>query len=59
MTQIPSLIPKEIEIQRLKRVYMLRMVMFSVMASSELEYFVDTSVNQTIIRDSAFTPTNW
>jgi methane/ammonia monooxygenase subunit C len=59
MAQIPSLIPKELEIQRLKRVYVLIVVMFSVAAASELAYFVDTSLNQTLIRDSAFTPTNW
>jgi methane/ammonia monooxygenase subunit C len=59
MAQIPSLIPKELEVQRLKRIYILIIVMVSVMASSELGYVVDTSLNQTIIRDSAFTPANW
>ncbi|AIF85171.1 Ammonia monooxygenase/methane monooxygenase, subunit C [Candidatus Nitrososphaera evergladensis SR1] len=59
MALIPSLIPKELEIQRLKRIYVMIIVMLSVTASADLGYFVDTSLNQTIIRDSAFTPANW
>lgn len=59
MAQIPSLIPKDLEIQRLKRIYIMVIAMISLVAAAELGYFMDTSVNQTIIRDSAFTPTTW
>ncbi|MGB6530722.1 MAG: ammonia monooxygenase, partial [Candidatus Nitrosopolaris sp.] len=44
MAQMPALIPKEVEIQRLK-IYM--------------DNFVDGSLHQTAIRDSAFTPAHW
>ena len=59
MAQMPALIPKEVEIQRLKKIYITVIVMVSVVASLEIGYFADNSLNQTIIRDSAFTPSNW
>ena len=59
MVQVQSLIPKEIEIQRLKKLYIEIVLMFSLALAAVTAYCMDTSLNQTTIRDSAFTPANW
>jgi len=59
MAQMPALIPKEVEIQRLKKVWLIVIAMGSVAASVEVDNFVDGSLHQTSIRDSAFTPAHW
>ena len=59
MAQILSLIPKEIEIQRLKKLYIEIVLLFSLTLAAVIAYYMDTSLNQTTIRDSAFTPANW
>ncbi len=59
MAQMPALIPKEVEIQRLKKVWLIIIAMGSVAASVEIDNFVDGSLHQTSIRDSAFTPSHW
>ena len=59
MAQMPALIPKEVEIQRLKKVMIMIIVLGSVAASVEVDNFVDGSLHQTSIRDSAFTPAHW
>src|SRR5690606_14977162 len=59
MAQMPSLIPKEVEIQRLKKVYIFVIVLGSIAASVEVDNFIDASLHQTAIRDSAFTPAHW
>ena len=59
MVQVQSLIPKEIEIQRLKKLYIEIVLMFSLTLAAIIAYDMDTSLNQTTIRDSAFTPANW
>ena len=56
MAQMPALIPKEVEIQRLKKIWMIIIAMGSTAASVEVDNFVDGSLHQTSIRDSAFTP---
>ena len=56
---MPALIPKEVEIQRLKKIWMIIIAMGSVAASVEVDNFVDGSLHQTSIRDSAFTPAHW
>jgi methane/ammonia monooxygenase subunit C len=56
MAQIPSLIPKEVEIQRLKNIYIMVIMLGSIAASVKVDNFVDGSLHQTSIRDSAFTP---
>lgn len=33
--------------------------MSSLTLAAVITYYMDTSINQTIIRDSAFTPANW
>jgi methane/ammonia monooxygenase subunit C len=59
LVQVQSLIPREVEIQRLKKIYIMVILMYSLTLSAGIAYYVDTSLNQTIIRDSAFTPANW
>jgi methane/ammonia monooxygenase subunit C len=59
LVQVQSLIPKELEIQRLKKLYIEIIVMFSLALTAVIAYYMDTSLNQTTIRDSAFTPANW
>jgi len=59
LVQVQSLIPKEIEIQRLKKLYVEIVLMFSLTLAAVIAYYMDTALNQTTIRDSAFTPANW
>ena len=59
MAQMPALIPKEVEIQRLKKIWLIVIAMGSTAASVEIDNFVDGSLHQTSIRDSAFTPAHW
>jgi methane/ammonia monooxygenase subunit C len=59
LTQLQSLIPKEIEVQRLKKLYVEIVLLFSLTLAAIIVYYMDTSLNQTAIRDSAFTPANW
>jgi methane/ammonia monooxygenase subunit C len=59
LVQVQSLIPKEIEIQRLKKLYVEIVLMFSLTLAAVIAYYMETSLNQTTIRDSAFTPANW
>src|SRR3989304_4167210 len=59
MAQMPALIPKEVEIQRLKKIWLIIIAMGSTAASVEVDNFVDGSLHQTSIRDSAFTPAHW
>ena len=59
MAQMPTLIPKEVEIQRLKKIYIMVIMLGSIAASVEVDNFVDGSLHQTAIRDSAFTPAHW
>src|ERR671938_432762 len=59
LTQVQSLIPKEIEVQRLKKLYIEIVLLFSLALAAVIAYYMDTSLNQTTIRDSAFTPANW
>ena len=59
MAQVQSLIAKEIEIQRLKKLYVEIVLLFSLVLAAVIAYYMDTSLNQTTIRDSAFTPANW
>jgi methane/ammonia monooxygenase subunit C len=59
LVQVQSLIPKEIEIQRLKKLYVEIVLMFSLTLAAAIAYYMYTSLNQTTIRDSAFTPANW
>ena len=56
MAQMPALIPKEGEIQRLKKIYIMVIMLGSIAASVQVDNFVDGSLHQTAIRDSAFTP---
>ena len=56
---MPALIPKEVEIQRLKKIYIMVIMLGSIAASVEVDNFVDGSLHQTAIRDSAFTPAHW
>ncbi len=56
---MPALIPKEVEIQRLKKIYIMVIMLGSIAASVEVDNFVDGSLHQTTIRDSAFTPAHW
>jgi methane/ammonia monooxygenase subunit C len=56
---VRSLIPKEVEIQRLKKIYIMVIMLGSIAASVEVDNFVDGSLHQTAIRDSAFTPAHW
>jgi len=51
MAQMPALIPKEVEIQRLKKIWMIIIAMGSTAASVEVDNFVDGSLHQTSIRD--------
>ena len=59
MAQMPALIPKEVEIHRLKKIWLIVISMGSTAASVEVDNFVDGSLHQTSIRDSAFTPAHW
>ncbi len=59
MAQMPALLPKEVEIQRLKKIWLIVIAMGSTAASVEVDNFVDGSLHQTSIRDSAFTPAHW
>jgi methane/ammonia monooxygenase subunit C len=49
----------EVEIQRLKKIWLIVIAMGSTAASVEVDNFVDGSLHQTSIRDSAFTPAHW
>src|SRR5256886_13892427 len=59
MAQMPALIPKEVEIHRLKKIWLIVIAMGSIAASVEVDNFVGGSLHQTSIRDSAFTPAHW
>ena len=48
MAQMPALIPKEVEIQRLKKIWLIVIAMGSTAASVEVDNFVDGSLHQTI-----------
>jgi methane/ammonia monooxygenase subunit C len=50
---------EEVEIQRLKKIYIMVIMLGSIAASVEVDNFVDGSLHQTAIRDSAFTPAHW
>ena len=54
--KMSALIPKEVEIQRLKKVYVMVIMLGSIAASVEVDNFVDGSLDQTTIRDRPFTP---
>ena len=41
MAQMPALIPKEVEIQRLKKIYIMVIMLGSIAASVEVDNFVD------------------
>ncbi|MEO9309576.1 MAG: ammonia monooxygenase, partial [Nitrososphaera sp.] len=47
MAQMPALIPKEVEIQRLKKIWLIVIAMGSTAASVEVDNFVDGSLHQT------------
>ena len=49
MAQMPALIPKEVEIQRLKKIYIMVIMLGSIAASVEVDNFVDGSLHQTAI----------
>jgi methane/ammonia monooxygenase subunit C len=59
LVQVQTLIPREVEVQRLKKLYIKIILMFSLTLAAVIAYYMDSSLNQTIIRDSAFTPANW
>src|SRR5438874_12693068 len=59
MAQMPALIPKEVEIQRLKKIYIMVIMLGSIAASVEVANFVDGSLHQPAIRDTAITPPHW
>ncbi len=59
MAQIPTLIPREVEIQRLKKIFIFFIVLASIALSVEVDNFIDGSLHQTSIRESAFTPAHW
>jgi methane/ammonia monooxygenase subunit C len=59
LVQVQSLIPKEIEIQRLKKLYIEIVLMSSLTLAAVIAYYMDASLNQTTILDSVFTPANW
>ena len=44
MAQVPALIPKEVEIQRLKKIYIMVICLGSIAASVEVDNFVDGSL---------------
>ena len=46
MAQMPALIPKEVEIQRLKKIWLIVIAMGSTAASVEVDNFVDGSLHQ-------------
>ncbi|MEM4253028.1 MAG: ammonia monooxygenase, partial [Candidatus Nitrosotenuis sp.] len=43
MAQMPALLPKEVEIQRLKKIWLIVIAMGSTAASVEVDNFVDGS----------------
>ncbi len=45
MAQMPALIPKEVEIQRLKKIYIMVIMLGSIAASVEVDNFVDGSLH--------------
>lgn len=45
--------------QRLKELYIQITLMLSLTLAAVIAYNMDTSLNQSLIRDSAFTPANW
>ena len=47
MAQMPALIPKEVEIQRLKKIWLMVIALGSIAASVEVDNFVDGSLHQT------------
>ncbi|HEX9320375.1 MAG TPA: hypothetical protein VF884_15690, partial [Nitrososphaeraceae archaeon] len=47
VAQLPALIPKEVEIQRLKKIYIMVIMLGSIAASVEVDNFVDGSLHQT------------
>ena len=59
MVQVQSLIPRDVEVQRLKKLYIQITLMLSLTLAAVIAYNMDTSLNQSLIRDSAFTPANW
>ena len=59
MVQVQSLIPRDVEVQRLKKLYIQIILMLSLTIVAVITYSMDTSLNQSMIRDSAFTPANW
>src|SRR3989338_1815058 len=59
MAQMPALIPKEVEIQRLKKIWLIVIAMGSTGGLVEVEKFLYGSFQQASIRGSAFTPAHW
>ena len=59
LVQVQSLIPRDVEMQRLKKLYIQITLMLSLTLVAVIAYNMDTSLNQSMIRDSAFTPANW
>lgn len=59
LVQVQSLIPRDVEVQRLKKLYIQIILMLSLTIVAVITYSMDTSLNQSMIRDSAFTPANW
>jgi methane/ammonia monooxygenase subunit C len=59
LVQVQSLIPRDVEVQRLKKLYIEIILMLSLTIVAVITYSMDTSLNQSMIRDSAFTPANW
>ena len=49
MAQMPALIPKEVEIHRLKKIWLIVISMGSTAASVEVDNFVDGSLHQTLL----------
>ena len=56
MAQMPTLIPREVEVQRLKKIFIFFIILASVALSVEIDNYIVGSLHQTSIRDSAFTP---
>jgi methane/ammonia monooxygenase subunit C len=59
LVQDQSLISRDVEVQRLKKLYIQIILMLSLTIVAVITYSMDTSLNQSMIRDSAFTPANW
>ena len=70
MAQMPALIPKEVEIQRLKKIYIMVIMLGSIAASVEVDNFVDGSLHRlqlgivhlhqlTVVVQSLRSPSTW